>query len=253
MKNLLRNALLGSTLVLCATGTASANQLLVFVTAGQIQSAVSGSTFSGNCSAGLTDCGVYGVGFISATGGATATSGAANSSPVPTGSAKWIGASISGYNGYEAGGSTATYGSNTQEQFITANTHTVGPASCPSAATPGCYTAHLPSVTVAMPGLAAMNSSTQIGFLLTFASEVASGTTINMSLQLLAAQLLPSGADNLGPALQGTKGMAGNVTVSGLTLVALPEPASIALGLSGLGAIAVMGWRRRRQKRDDTQ
>lgn len=241
MKNIFKKMMLGSALVLCAAGTASANQLLVYLTAGQIVSAVTGSTFSG-CAAGLTDCGVFAIGGISASdGGHTALSVSAytGGSPIPTGTAAWINTTVASlYSGYEIGSSGNGV---TQETFITANAHTSG-NNCPSSPPTACnYTGNVSSSVNA--GTALMNATTQIGFLVDFGStQISSATTATLSLQLLATEFTSTSNG-----AQFVKSVTGApVSISSTNTVALPEPSSIALMLSGVGAIGYGSWRRRK-------
>ncbi len=265
MGNIFNKMMLGSALVLCAAGTASANQLLVYVTSQQIIQAIGATTgtgiaggasvgatttsFGGACSAGLTDCGVYAIGASTAaltlTPATTTSSVAGYSSPVPTGNAAWTAVMLSGgYSGYEvAGGAGAT----AQEEFITANTHVVSATpgvQCTSGAA-GCYGTSSLTPLRKLNGVAAMNASTNIGqvaFILTFANTISAGTTVNLSLELFASQI------GLNTGIQGgNKNTSGTLILNNLATVALPEPSSIALAFSGMGALGFAAWRRRRQ------
>jgi len=245
MKTLL-NTLLGTALALCAASTASANTLLVFITPGQILSLAGSGIYGANCNSGMTNCGVYAIGFVGASGGTAAqtvsiTNGAASISPDNTGTDKWVNYNIlpssgagacdtaAGCSAFEVGG---TASGNTQEKFITNNANTVGRN----------YTSNVGDTL--LTGVAPMNATTDsrgIGFLLTFATNVAAGTTTNVTFELLASKL------SISTGAQGTKGMAAQGTISGLTLVALPEPSSWSMLGGGIFAVGFAAWRRRKQ------
>lgn len=240
------NTLLGTALALCAASTASANQLLVFVTPGQILSLAGSGIYGSNCNSGMTSCGVYAVGFVGAAGGTAAqtvsiTNGTATISPDDAGTDKWIRTNIlpnsgagacntaAGCSAFAVGG---TASGNTQEKFITNNVNTVGKN----------YTSNVGDTL--LTGVAAMTTTTDprgIGFLLTFATNVAAGTTTNVTFELLASKL------SISTGAQGTKGMAAQGTINGLTLVALPEPSSWSMLGGGILAVGFAAWRRRKQ------
>lgn len=269
MKNIFKNMMLGSALVLCAAGTASANQLLVFITSAQIINAVGAAngfalgggvtvglatSFGANCSAGLTDCGVYGMGASTALAGSNTATVTGFSSPVPSGNAQWTTATFaSTYHGYETAGS----GTTPQEEFITANTHTVysGGGQCTAITTAGCYSPASslnPLGSIKLNGVAAMNATTNIGtmgFLLDFGSTfVAPSTAVNLNLDLFVAHI-----DAVTGLQDTTKSTSSTLTLNGLTTQALPEPASVATALSGILALGLAGWRRRRQVQASAQ
>ena len=229
MNRFVRNVLFGGLLSICASGTASANQLQVFVTVGQIQAAAA-SAFSAQCSGALgVDCGVWAVAFMSGTtASGSATSGVGSVSPDSTGTDKWISSTVLGYNGFKIGG---TASGNTGEEFITSSTHTVG----------NTYTGNVGSTNLV--GVAPLNASTQIGFVLTFAANIAANTSVDIAFQFLASRLNGTTGAEL------EKQIAGSATITGLTLVELPEPSSIILQLSGLGLMGLAAsWRRLRKR-----
>jgi hypothetical protein len=227
MENLFTKALVASVLMCCASSAASANQLLAFVTVQQILDNF-GNSFGANCNSGLTNCAVYGVGFRDTNTGPVATSGAGYQSPVPGGGAAWVPALVAdNRNGFEAGG---TANGNTGVSLITNNTHTGDAGQF--------YVANLGGNSLA--GLGALSATTQIGFLLDFATDIAAGTTTTLRLRLLATQLdINSGAEI------GLKSVTGLATISGVTLMPTPEPASLFLALSGFGLIGLAVRRRR--------
>lgn len=239
MKSFFKHALLTAGLALGVTGSASANQMFVFVTVSQLQSAFTSSVFGNNiatgnpyCASNLTNCGIYGVGFVSASGlspTTVSTSSTITSDVVDTGSDKWVSTTYNGYKMWEAGGTAA---GNTQEQLISQVNPTTGIN----------YTTNTGGNS--LTGIAAMNATTagsaQIGFLLDFATNIAAGTTTNLTLQLLGVTL------NTTTGAEGTKALAGQLTISNVTLVPTPEPSSIGLAIAGLAGIA-MGARRRRK------
>lgn len=251
MKRFFNITILTSVLALCAAGTASANQLLVFVTPAQIQSlaGIQGGAFGTNCNTGLTNCGVFAVGFVGATTTGLTTnetisvsSGYAAISPDSVGTDKWVTTNIlpssgagacnsaAGCSAFEVGG---TGNGNAGEAFITGNQFTVGKS----------YNANIGDTT--LTGVSPLNATTDtrgMGFLLTFANNIAAGTTVNVTFELLAAKLGTSSGT------QGVKNLAGQATLSGLTLVATPEPASMSMLFGGLLAIGGAAWRRRKQK-----
>lgn len=243
------NTLLGTALALCAASTASANTLLVFITPGQILALAGSGIYGTNCNAGMTNCGVFAIGFVGASGGTAAqtvsiTNGTASISPDNTGTDKWVNYNILpnsgagacdtalGCSAFEVGG---TASGNTEEKFITNNVNTVGRA----------YTSNVGDTL--LTGVAPMNATTDsrgIGFLLTFATNVAAGTTTNVTFELLATTLR---TDPGNEGVQGTKGKGAQGTINGLTLVALPEPSSWSMLAGGILAVGAAAWRRRKQ------
>jgi hypothetical protein len=216
MKSVFRNTVLLSALLLVATERASANQLLVFVTVQDILTGASAAL--SNCNAGMTDCGIYGVGFAGAAGGsaaATASAGYGYLSPVPSGQAVWSAFSLNNlYPGFEAGGSS---NGATREQLMTYNTATAV----------NTYNANLGLNP--LQGLAAMNTSTQIGFIVDFgSSQIAAGTTTNLTLRVLA-----TGLNTTTGAQSTSKNQGDFITINGVALSPVPEPSTIALLLSG--------------------
>jgi hypothetical protein len=215
-------------LLLVSAGVASANQMLIFVSVGDILNAA--STRFTNCNAGMTDCGVYAVGFFGSTGGTAgltlgSSGGTRYLSPAPSGSALWAPATVAGTSGFEAGG---TSNGATNEQLMTNNTATAG----------NFYNANLGLNS--LQGLGAFSASTQIGFLLDFGASIAAGTT-NVSLRLFATGLDPTtGAQDT------LKNQADVVTISGVALQPVPEPATTGLVCAGLILCGLAARRRRK-------
>jgi len=240
MNSLTKYWVLTAVAALGLVGSAQASTLQFIVTDAQIEAAVTASTFSSNCTATLSNCGIYGIGFISDS--LSATGATAVSNTVGTSTDQWVSFIPNTGNkaGFEAGDATGA-----TIAFLTTNTSllTTGSYNTDTGLSLiGAAAANTPSLSTGTSGghNGELVTTTSYTFDVTYSGNQAPASD-TITLQLVADVLNSNGTEG-----NSNKGLLGTVNVVE-TLTATPEPSSMVLMFGGLLAIATSRLRRLRR------
>jgi hypothetical protein len=243
MKKAVLYTALGAFVLCCSSAPARANQVEFLISASAL--IADNPTFGGNCASGLTNCGVLGLGLVSA----TTTGGVALPSFTVTFVAPSLGTTDgwTSFSGFTGSGETALAGSGMEESgstiaFITATTNigTGGAKYTDQGGTTGIS----PQTTGGAAGAGLSSTGTiqgsdTFGFILNFGSTTVTPTTETLNLVLAADEINPSTGAQVG-----TKEIDGTLSVNLAGVNYTPEPSTIVLVLGGIAAIVIGRFRR---------